>query len=443
KALRAYALSLGAPAAAEAARRLEDPDAVVVAAGQQPGVGGGPLLSFAKAAGTVALARRLEAAGAGPVVPVWWVASEDHDLDEAGAVLLGGGRRGSDLLAAEPRDRRMLSAVAAPPLAAAAGDAGGSEFSCEVLLHREAAAGASLGAQSARWFMDLLSGRGLVVLEPQVVRPFARGLLAREIGEPGLLAAAVREGNAAVRRAGYEAVLADPAGPLHFTVDGSGRRTRGGGTAAHLEALATGISADAALRVLVQDAALPVAAQVGGPTEIEYLAALLPARRAAGVFVPCAVPRPGLTILEKRVEEALAEFRCDLASLYLRGEEALRHPGGAGEDPLAVEARRLRAELTALAGDPAAHASAVRSRLDRARHALEDLAAAAARAAEERRGVGESRRRRVLEALLPEGVPQERRWSLLAFLLRHGRGLADRLADALEGPEPGHRVVRA
>ena len=443
RAVRGYALSLGVPAAAEAARRLEDPDAVVIVAGQQPAVGGGPLLSFAKAAGVVALARRLEAAGAGPVVPVWWVASEDHDIDEAGAVLLGGGRRGSDLLSAEPRDRRMLSFVAAPALAEAAGDAGGSEFSCDVLLRREAAAGASLGAQNARWFMDLLAERGLVVVEPQVLRPFARAVFERDVRSPGELAAAVRAGNAAVRAAGFDPVLPDPEGPLHFTVDGAGRRTRGGGTPADLDAASTRLSADVALRVLAQDAALPVAAQLGGPTEIEYLAALGPARRALGAFTPAAVPRPGVTVLEKRVEEALREFGADAASLYVRGEAALRHPSGAVEDPLAAPARRRRTELAAAAGAPGAHASAVRTRLDRARHALEELAAAAARAAEERRGVGESRRRRVLDALLPEGLPQERRWSLLAFLLRHGRGLADRIADGVAGPEPGHRVIRA
>jgi hypothetical protein len=85
----------------------------------------------------------------------------------------------------------------------------------------------------------------------------------------------------------------------------------------------------------------------------------------------------------------------------------------------------------------------VRGRLGRARDALEELAAAAERADAERRGVGEGRRRRVLDALLPDGKPQERLWALLPFLLRHGPGLAERMVEELSGPGPGHRVIRA
>jgi len=423
---------------------LRDPRAVVVVGSQQPALAGGPLLSFAKAVGVLSLANRLEAAGAGPLVPVWWVASEDHDLAEAGAVRIGAGRRGADLLGPDPGDRRMLSRVPSPSLAAIAGDAGGSEFSCEALLDREWPEGASVGTAAAHLFRDLLGPRGLVVVEPQDVRPFARAVFEKEIAEPGALGAAVREGNAAVRAAGFRPALDDPGGPLHFRVDPEGRRTRGGGTRADLDDLGNRLSSDVALRVLAQDAALPVAAQVCGPAEVEYLAALGPARSAVAGFTPCAVPRPGVTILERRVEEALADLGADLPGLYRDGEKALR-PAAARtgeEDPLARETRRLRGVLEAAAGEPAQLAASVRSRLGRVRDGLEDLAAASERAAAERAGVGESRRRRVLDALLPDGVPQERRWALLFFLLRHGNALRERLVEELSVPGPGHRVIR-
>jgi len=442
RAVSAYAKTLSCPDAESAASRLADPAAIVVVGAHQPAVAGGPLLAFAKAIGTLALARRLETAGAGPVVPVWWVASEDHDLAEAGAVLLGDGRRGSDLLRGVPSDRRMLSRIPAPRLAEAAGDAAGSEFVCSVVGGSEGPEGASLGLAAARVFAGLLARHGLVVAEPHVLRPFARAAFERDVREPGVLAAAVREGNSRVRAAGYATVLDDPPGPLHFRVDADGRRSRGGGTDEDLRDPANRLSADVALRVLAQDLALPVAAQVGGPTEIEYLAAILPARAAVGAFTPCAVPRPGVTILERRVEEALREFGAEPASLYRGGESALRAPAAAG-DPLVAEARRLRAELERAAGRSDALPAAVRSRLARAKDGLEELAAAVERAEAERRGVGEGRRRKVLEALLPDGVPQERRWALLPFLLRHGPALAERMVEELSGPEPGHRVIRA
>jgi len=440
-ALAAYGRSLGAPAAAlEAAARIADPRTVVVTGGQQPQVGGGALFAFAKAAGVVALARRLEAAGAGPVVAVWWVASEDHDVAEAGDVRLAAELGGSDLLAAGSADRRMLSRVPAPALPA--DRLGGGEFAPAVLPLFAPPRGAALGRAAAAVFSRLLGPKGLVVVEPHVVAPLAREVFARDVRSPGDLAAVVREGNAAVRAAGFEAVLADPEGPLHFRVDEEGRRTRGGGVEADLDAIDERLSADVALRVLVQDAALPIAAQVAGPTEAEYLAALGPAHAAAGVFRPAVVARPGVTVLGRRMEESLAALGADLGALYARGAAALGTRPSDAADPLASEARRLVADLRRSASGRAALAPAVRRKVEAAERALTELEQAAVRARDEERGVGETRRRKILDALLPDGLPQERKWGLLPLMLRHGPGLADLVFDACAGPETGHRVVR-
>ncbi len=427
----------------EALEKLADPKGVVVVGGQQPGVAGGPLMVFAKAIGVLALAERLEKAGAGPVVPVWWVASEDHDVAEAGAVLFAPGKEGGPLLEKDA-SRRMLSHRPAPRRLAILQALGAGPHADEVA--RILPDGGDLGAHAAILMTRLLGNRGLVVVEPQVLRPFARGVFEKDLREPGVLAARVRAGNARVREAGHGPVLSDPQGPLHFSVDADGRRTRGSMDPRALEDLASALSADVVLRVLAQDAALPVAAQVCGPAEVEYLAAILPAREETGGFPPCAVPRPGVTILEKRIEEALAELGTDLAGLYARGEGALGAPAAAAaapaDNPLAATARRLLAELDGAAGDAAALPSSVRSRLGRARDGLEDLAATMDRAVAERQGVGESRRRRVLETLLPGGAPQERTWSLFPFVLRHGTGLWERMVEELSGPEPCHRVIR-
>jgi len=427
------------PAAVDEARRLAHPDAVVVIAGQQPGVGGGPMLGFVKALGVLAMARSLEQATGGPVIPVWWVASEDHDLDEAGAVLLHGGAPGSALLSGAPRDRTMLSHVNAPAI-----EFPEVEFAAEAERVFRSSPGASLGTASAETFARLLGQRGLVVVEPHVVRTFAVGLFEQDVREPGRLAEAVTAGNAAIREAGFENSLPDPEGPLHFTVDGEGRRTRGGGTVDHLDDPATRLSADVALRVLAQDAAFPVAIQVAGPSEAEYLAALGPAREASGIFRPVVAGRPGVTLLEPRLEESLRTFGTDVAGVLARGEEALSAPDGEddGDRALATEARRLGDDLRTTVEGLERLPAAVRKRAEKAGRALDDLAAAADRAREEARGVGATRRRKILQELLPAGAPQERRWSLLRYVLQHGIGIVDPMADAVGDGEPMHHVVR-
>ena len=82
-ALRAQSARLPASAAREAhLQALSQPGTVVVVTGQQVGLLGGPAYTLAKALTAVALARRLERQGV-PAVPVFWLASQDHDLREA------------------------------------------------------------------------------------------------------------------------------------------------------------------------------------------------------------------------------------------------------------------------------------------------------------------------------------------------------------------------
>jgi len=63
--------------------RLAAGEVLVVTTGQQPGLFTGPLYTVYKALSAIALARRLERERRVPVVPVFWVAGDDHDFAEA------------------------------------------------------------------------------------------------------------------------------------------------------------------------------------------------------------------------------------------------------------------------------------------------------------------------------------------------------------------------
>src|ERR1700756_1270281 len=55
--------------------------AVAVVSGQQVGLFGGPAYSFYKALSAIQAAEELSQKGI-PAVPIFWMASEDHDVDE-------------------------------------------------------------------------------------------------------------------------------------------------------------------------------------------------------------------------------------------------------------------------------------------------------------------------------------------------------------------------
>ncbi len=82
-ALADYNRSVGAgPETLDNIRLLERPDAAVVIGGQQAGILTGPLYTVYKAITLIRLSRRLSSELGSPIVPVFWVASEDHDFAE-------------------------------------------------------------------------------------------------------------------------------------------------------------------------------------------------------------------------------------------------------------------------------------------------------------------------------------------------------------------------
>jgi uncharacterized protein YllA (UPF0747 family) len=113
--------SYGHRAAAAGCRRLADPATRVVATGQQPGLFGGPLLTFSKLVAAARWAAALEAAGE-PAVAVFWVATEDHDYAEVAnaTVLTAGGPRRFDL--GPPAEDETLLPVGMRALTPAVGD---------------------------------------------------------------------------------------------------------------------------------------------------------------------------------------------------------------------------------------------------------------------------------------------------------------------------------
>lgn len=73
----------GAPASTlKEIERLKDENSVVVIGGQQAGLLSGPLYSLNKVISIIRLAKEQEAALKVPVIPVFWIAGEDHDYDE-------------------------------------------------------------------------------------------------------------------------------------------------------------------------------------------------------------------------------------------------------------------------------------------------------------------------------------------------------------------------
>lgn len=303
--LTAYNRRIGAgPAALDNLAALGRGEAWAVTTGQQAGFLTGPLYAVYKAVTAILVARSAARLTGRRVVPVYWVASEDHDFAEAAGIAFvdqaGELRR---LVLPEPRvpgasvGHMPVPAVAAALVGSLVASLGPLPHGGEVVAFLQAAArrSASLAEWFARVMARLFRAEGLILLDPLLpeLRQELAGFFERAWALDGDIAAALGRQGERLEGAGYPAPLRPLPGQAALFLYRDGRRTalgrdgdayrerHGDGrrwTADELARLARTepdrFSPGAALRPLAQEELLPVLAHVAGPGEVAYLAQL-------------------------------------------------------------------------------------------------------------------------------------------------------------------------
>ena len=451
-----------------------------VVTGQQVGLFGGPLLTLLKAATVVARARQATDQTGVEHVPVFWLATEDHDLEEvdqislltkhsvetlrgglktSAAVEVGGVRLGAEVDAVLERASELLEWA---PV-------------CDVLREcygsRDGYA-ATLGGAFARWMTRLFSSYGLVVVD-------AAGREFHALGERALryaiehaqeLEVALLARGRELESAGYHAqVLVAPGQTLLFLVaeetgarvalrraaDGSWKAGTKSFTTADLLAILEDaperLSPNALLRPVFQDCVLPTAAYIGGPAEIAYFAQSEVVYRAVLGRTTPVVARFSATLVEPAIASLLDQHELRVPGVLTTVEELAQRLGArampiAGKRKLAAVGNAMDAELTALteylgAMDQSLGRSAEVSR-SKMRYQMNRLRRMAATFELQKEASLRKHAEAVVLNLFPEGHPQERVIAGVWFLARYGDGLIDRLVAEAGDWCGGHVVVR-
>lgn len=320
-----------------AIERLRDKHAVCVVTGQQSGLGGGPLLTLYKAVTAVRLARDLEDAAGLPVVPVFWNASDDSDLEEVNrlrAVDAGGNlRKFRFRMQAGKRPVRDIPLPAADDAqwAEAAAVLDGLPYAADSAAMLRRCAGLDFGAALTWLLRELPALAGLVIVEPRVLtaHPQWRRMMAFELDNHAQNRQQLQRLTERLDAMGLPAGV-PVANHLNLfqTVDGERRRISVQGRGLIVEGVAKPTSRTALLRELkddpasftpnvilrplVQNAIFPTVAYVGGPAEVAYHALLKGLHRGARVFMPLLFPRLSMTLVrasDARRFDDLVAFR--------------------------------------------------------------------------------------------------------------------------------------
>lgn len=322
--------------------------AVAAVSGQQVGLFGGPAYAFYKALTAIHTARQLTSEGI-EAVPVFWMATEDHDVDEVRHTTWfqeGTLHRFELPKPAEvdiPVGRIQLgpeiSAIVEEATAMLSGPE--SEMIAEILRQAYTPT-ATYGSAFALLLGRIFAGEGLILLDPlderlhRVAAPLMRQALEQRDELNGLLLRRRKE----LERAGYPAqvnvtlnstVLFSMAGGKRHVISAAGGDTftSAGHTAPRgewLESLEKNpelFSPNALFRPVVQDYMLPTAAYFAGPAEIAYFAQSQVLYEKLLGRMPVMMPRADFTLVDPKAVRILKKYGLEVEDVW-EGKQSLR-----------------------------------------------------------------------------------------------------------------------
>lgn len=442
---------------------------VAVVTGQQVGLFSGPAYTIYKALTAVRLAERISEQGT-PAVPVFWLATEDHDLAEVShSFAFGADHRPAGLsangLGASERPVGAIP-IADPPLGRLRDVLAGLPYADEALeMVRESyAPGATFGTAFHALLERLLGGRGLLFVDPlqDAVHHMAAPLLREVVSRDEDLHRKLLERNRELEAAGYHAqVHVEPKTSLVFLLEGGRRialRRQSGEyvskerrySAAELLDRMEDLSPNALLRPVMQDYVLPTVAYVGGPSELAYMAQSEVLYRDLLSRMPVMLSRAGFTLLDARAAKLMDRYGLTLPDVF-HGEERVRdqiagrlvpselmHEFGEMERSAADSLTRLRDHLAAFDSTLAASADKTRAKI---LYQLSKIERKTARETLRKNNRAADEAAYVSGLIFPEKHLQERLYSILPFVAQHGPGLMDTLYENISLECPDHRIL--
>jgi bacillithiol biosynthesis cysteine-adding enzyme BshC len=463
--------------------RLEN-GAVAVVSGQQVGLFGGPAYAFYKALSAIRIAEELREAGV-PTVPVFWMATEDHDLDEVRHVSwFQGGKLTRFELPVEGAPGRPVgqvklgSQIAGLTKSASELLTGAGMESVAKFLQESYAPEETYGSAFGKLFTRVFAEYGLILLDPLDARlhRIAAPVYRKALLDRNELSAKLLERGKELEAAGVDPqVKVTPESTLLFHmkdglrqpiafVPGDGTGASGGkfksgeaswtreGILQLAEAAPETLSPNALLRPVVQDYLLPTVAFSAGSAEISYLAQSEVVYQHVLGRMPVVLPRADFTVLDAKADKLLQKYQLCIENIWAGPQELRKQmesvslPKQLAED---FDKRKALIEttLTELGADiqklDVTLAGAVATTREKMSFQLDKLREKTGRALDERAGLIAEHVEFLENLLYPGKVLQSRELSFLPFLSQMGtEGLRELKDLAATANLKEHRIAR-
>ncbi|MCG5103584.1 bacillithiol biosynthesis cysteine-adding enzyme BshC [Oceanobacillus alkalisoli] len=319
----------------KAIEQLRNPESVVVVGGQQAGLLTGPLYTINKIISILHFAREQEKSLNVPVLPVFWIAGEDHDYEEVNHVFFPEGTELNKYPLKQSHYKKLpvTEITLDQELAGKWVDELFSKLPETIhtkdiykMVTDTLRESVSFTDFFARIIHKLFQEEGIILIDAadKRIRNIEQDYFVRMIENQPKISQGVCEVAKELEEQGYTAALElEPAdGHLFYHLDGERillSRTEQGTwkgkqdeielTTEELLSLAETnpekLSNNVVTRPVMQELLLPTLAFIGGPGEISYWALLKPAFRALDLKMPPVLPRLSFTYLPETINKAL------------------------------------------------------------------------------------------------------------------------------------------
>lgn len=446
--------------------RLAEGEALAVVTGQQLTLYGGPLYTVFKTLSAIRYARRMEQQLGRAVVPVFWLADEDHDYEEVRHLTLMDGDEPRRVeLPPQPGSRRPVARRPLPPeLEDVRSEAGellfDTDFSEDLWegLDRHWSAGRRFDEAFGGWLLSLFGKHGLVLFgsDHRGVKDACGDLMARSVEQADEARGALEEQSARLEERFHRQVTLYDSNL--FRLDGEGNRVKIGregdrweagpgaswGTgelAAELREHPERFSPNVFLRPLMQDYLLPTLAYVAGPGELAYFGQMKSFYRCFGMRMPLILPRLSATLIEPAIDRILGELPFELPEYARRIEDLesdfvdrteqadLEELFGSWKEEVEKLSRRHTDTVARI--DPTLEGAAGKATAT-FYNELDKLKGKVYRAVKQQEQTQLRRMRRIKGQLFPGDGPQERSLAAVWYMNKYGTDLWDRLLERLE-----------
>ncbi len=463
----------GGTACAASLDLLSRDGTVVVAAGQQVGLLGGPVFTLYKALTAVRCAEDLRAQGT-PAVPVFWLATEDHDLEEVDHAWAPS-PAGTAVRIKAIADGGQGAAVGSIRVADAGIDAleaacDGLPFAAEAVRMARDAYGDSpgFGEGFRALYRRLLGQTGIIFLCPmsEGIRTLSAPLVRRAIERaPELSSALVRRG-ARLQASGYhQQVHFRDSSSLVMLFEGAARvalKRKNGSYWAdsrhysredlldRLDRSPLDVSPSALLRPVMQDYLLPTVALIAGPSEASYLAQSSVLYDTLLGRMPVVLPRASFTVVDEVANRLLRKYDLTVPDCLVSHQDLEAVIAGHVvppqlQDVIASRRSRVDAALREVEAALRDFAPTLASSFDvsqrKVRYQLDKISAKVSREALRRDATAVRHARWLADWLYPMGKVQERVFSVLAFVARFGPSFVERVKTAIRPGSDEHGVL--